>query len=184
MEGDGGVELSAIARDPRLETFHARNVSFRAAGQQEPILKNLHFVIAPSTLTIITGQVGSGKTMLLLGILGELEAIGDLQVSLGSVSFCSQETWLVQASIRQNIIGPKGGGFHNDWYQTIVEACALTRDFEQLTLGDSTNALTLSGGQKQRVVGFKLPSFETHTNRTFPGFSACNICQKTCSFCR
>jgi ABC-type transport system involved in cytochrome bd biosynthesis fused ATPase/permease subunit len=129
-------------------------------------LKQLHFAIAPSTLTVITGKVGSGKSMLLLGILGELEATGDLQVSLGGASFCSQETWLIQASIKQNIIGPEGGNVDDDWYQTVVEACALTRDFQQLSLGDSTNALTLSGGQKQRVVGFNLPPFEAHINKT------------------
>lgn len=127
------------------------------------MLNDLHFAIPPSKLTVITGKVGSGKSMLLLGILGELEATGDLQGSLAGASYCSQQTWLIKASIKQNITGPEGGDVDDDWYHTVVEACALTRDFQQLPLGDNSNALTLSGGQKQRVVSVFLQPFRnTH----------------------
>ncbi|UKZ72509.1 hypothetical protein TrVFT333_000139 [Trichoderma virens FT-333] len=145
------TELSAITFQSRRQAIQATNVSFRVSGQQEPILKNLTFSIEPSTFTIITGKVGSGKSMLLLGILGEMQATGELQGSLAGASYCSQQTWLTKASIKQNIAGPECGIVDDDWYHTVVVACALTRDFQELPLGDNTNALTLSGGQKQRV---------------------------------
>lgn len=154
------IELSVITPHINQEAFQAKGVSFCVTGQQEPILKNLSFSISPSTLTIITGKVGSGKSMLLLGMLGELQATGDLQGSLPDASYCSQQTWLIKASIRQNIAGPEGNNIDDDWYHTVIEACALARDFQQLPFGDNTNALTLSGGQKQRVVSFNLERFK------------------------
>ncbi|KAL7941848.1 P-loop containing nucleoside triphosphate hydrolase protein [Trichoderma barbatum] len=145
------IELLSITPQPKQQDVQEMNVSFRVPVQQEPKLNDLTFTITPFTLTIITGKVGSGKSMLLLGILGELEATGDLQGSLSGVSYCSQQTWLIKSSIKQNIAGPEVIDIDDKWYHTVVDACALTRDFQQLPLGDNTNALTLSGGQKQRV---------------------------------
>ncbi|KAJ3042390.1 hypothetical protein HDV00_007346 [Rhizophlyctis rosea] len=60
----------------------------------------------------------------------------------GGVAFAAQTPWLVNATIRDNIL------FGNVWdeerYHRVVEACALVRDFE--TLG-----VNMSGGQKARV---------------------------------
>lgn len=91
--------------------------------------------------------------MLLLGLLGELDTSGDLRLSSSSVSYCSQQTWLVKGSIKRNIAGPETSDVDEDWYRAVTKACALTRDIEMLPLKDLTNALDLSGGQKQRVVG-------------------------------
>ncbi|RFU77117.1 abc transporter [Trichoderma arundinaceum] len=145
------IELLATTPQHKVQAIRATNVSFHVTGQREPVLKNLQFAIAPYTFTVITGKVGSGKSMLLLGILGELKATGDFQGSFPGVSYCSQQPWLIKAPIKQNITGPEGSDVDDTWYHTVVEACALTRDFQQLPLGDNTNALTLSGGQKQRV---------------------------------
>lgn len=57
IECNHDIELLAMTREPRRDTVRASDVSFRAAGQQEPILKHLYFAIAPSTLTVITGKV-------------------------------------------------------------------------------------------------------------------------------
>ncbi|KAL6910036.1 hypothetical protein GGI43DRAFT_209 [Trichoderma evansii] len=108
------VELVATAPQPQLQAFQATSVSFRVTGQKGPILKNLQFAIAPFTSNVVTGKVGSGKSMFLLGILGELEAIGDFQGSLSGASYCSQRPWLIKGSIKQNIFGPDGRNVDED----------------------------------------------------------------------
>lgn len=50
------------------------------------------------------GSVGTGKSTLLQVILGELELdAGSLTVT-GMVSYASQEPWLFEGSVRQNIV--------------------------------------------------------------------------------
>ncbi len=58
---------------------------------QEPLLKNLNIEISNKELLAIAGPVGSGKTSLLMTILGEIESIkGNLKVS-GSIFYVPQE---------------------------------------------------------------------------------------------
>jgi ATP-binding cassette subfamily C (CFTR/MRP) protein 4 len=58
---------------------------------QEPLLKNLNMEISNKELLAIAGPVGSGKTSLLMTILGEIESIkGNLKVS-GSIFYVPQE---------------------------------------------------------------------------------------------
>ena len=55
------------------------------------LLKNLNFNIHSKELFAIIGSVGSGKTSLLMTILGEIESIkGNMKVS-GSVFYVPQE---------------------------------------------------------------------------------------------
>lgn len=80
-------------------------------------------------------------------MLGELTVISG-QISVGGeISYSSQEPWLFNASIRNNIIF--GNNFDENWYKTVVNACALVKDFTNMPFGD--NGVSLSGGQKARV---------------------------------
>lgn len=125
---------------------------------------NVDFV--NSGLNLIVGPTGSGKTSLLLTILKEMDILeGEVNVSSLSrdsisnkaspscLSYCSQQAWLVNDSIRENIIF--GSDFDKRRYEDVARACALTQDFEVLKDGDHTVAgdmgNKLSGGQKQRV---------------------------------
>ncbi|KND91880.1 Multidrug resistance-associated protein 1 [Tolypocladium ophioglossoides CBS 100239] len=152
------IELSDWQGSPsrdRRALVTTRDASFAVSAGGAPILHNISLNIMPSTLTIVTGNVGSGKSMLLLGLLGELHAIGSVTTSENGAAYCSQSTWLVHGSIRQNILGLSGHGIDETWYQTVVQACALDRDFQQLTAGDQSSmgnkGLALSGGQRHRV---------------------------------
>jgi ATP-binding cassette, subfamily C (CFTR/MRP), member 1 len=110
-----------------------------------------------STITIFTGPVGSGKSTLMKAILGELALDrGDISVSSTNMAYCSQTPWILNTSIQRNICGLRRfSTVDEDWYQSVLHACALDQDMLQLADGDQSTpgsrGLTLSGGQKQRV---------------------------------
>ncbi|KAL3425743.1 ABC transporter [Phlyctema vagabunda] len=121
-------------------------------------------------LNIIAGPTGSGKTSLLMALLGEMSLIKgkvflpggysredvhpDPETGLTeSVAYCAQQAWLVNANIKENILF--SAPFDEKRYKDVIVACALERDLEILDAGDDTlvgeKGITLSGGQKQRI---------------------------------
>jgi ABC-type bacteriocin/lantibiotic exporter with double-glycine peptidase domain len=101
-------------------------------------------------------SVGSGKSTLLKAILGEIEHIsGTRQMRRGiKVAFCDQEPWLLDQSVKENIVGSRL--FDPEWYDRVIDACALAQDIDGFAEGDNTSVgsggSALSGGQKSRVV--------------------------------
>ncbi|KAK3381207.1 putative ABC multidrug transporter [Podospora didyma] len=122
----------------------------------KPVLRNINAQIAKSSLNIVVGSVGSGKSTLCKALLGEIP-FGKGSVVLSTrfphVGFCDQTAFLSNASIRDNIVG--FSPFDATRYAQVVEAAALTFDIDGFPQGDKTNVgsngITLSGGQKQRV---------------------------------
>ncbi|XP_062563883.1 ATP-binding cassette sub-family C member 4-like [Armigeres subalbatus] len=104
-------------------------------------------------LCVVIGPVGSGKSTLLQVILGELEVDqGTVQIN-GSISYASQEPWLFESSVRNNILFVEE--YDEQRYLQVVRICALERDFQLFPHGDQTivgeRGISLSGGQKARV---------------------------------
>ena len=119
-------------------------------------LRNVNTRISKSSLTIVIGSVGSGKSTLCKALLGEIpfsEGSVSLSNRFAHVGFCDQTAFLSNASIRDNIVG--FSPFNSERYSDVIKATALGFDFDTLPLGDRTNVgsdgITLSGGQKQRV---------------------------------
>jgi ATP-binding cassette, subfamily C (CFTR/MRP), member 1 len=114
---------------------------------------NLH--LPGLSLTMVVGPVGCGKSTFLKGLLGEtFTSKGSVQLSTREFAFCDQIPWIRNGTIRENIIGHME--FDEAWYNSVIFACALDTDFQQLPNGDSTTVgskgMKLSGGQRQRVV--------------------------------
>ncbi|KAJ7103247.1 P-loop containing nucleoside triphosphate hydrolase protein [Mycena belliarum] len=109
-------------------------------------------------LTLVSGATGSGKTALLLALLGEMHCV-DGRVHLDKlhhrVAYCAQNPWLEHATIRDNIIFGSAYGYDEHRYQAVIEACALVRDLAVFDAGDMTEVgergVTLSGGQRARI---------------------------------
>jgi ABC-type bacteriocin/lantibiotic exporter with double-glycine peptidase domain len=124
-------------------------------GASEPVLQGVNVTFRRASLNVITGPVASGKSTLLKTLLGEIPLIQGSMCSPSSrYAYCDQTTWLLNDTIRKNILG-----FSNldpDWYAVVIHATALDEDIGSMLLWDQTlvgsNAITLSGGQKQRVV--------------------------------
>jgi ATP-binding cassette subfamily C (CFTR/MRP) protein 1 len=104
-------------------------------------------------LVVVVGMVGSGKSGLLLTILGELPAEQG-SVSLGgSVAYVPQTPWIISDSIRNNILF--GSAFNNEIYGRSIHCANLNVDLSMLPHADHTEigerGINLSGGQRQRV---------------------------------
>lgn len=123
-------------------------------GDQESFtLKNITFRSDPEELTAIIGPVGSGKSSILIALLGELQKIsGDLDLK-GSVFYLSQEPWIFTDTIQQNILF--GNEYDKDKYNTVIKVCCLEQDLKMFANGDlemiGEKGINLSGGQRARV---------------------------------
>uniref|UniRef100_A0A8C4HSN9 ATP-binding cassette sub-family C member 10 n=1 Tax=Dicentrarchus labrax TaxID=13489 RepID=A0A8C4HSN9_DICLA len=112
--------------------------------------------VVSGSLVVVVGKVGCGKSSLLAALTGELSRLsGVVYVADREVGFglASQEPWIQHASVRDNILF--GKDYDPAFYQTVIEACALSDDLNVLPNGDRTevgeNGVTLSGGQKARL---------------------------------
>jgi ABC-type multidrug transport system fused ATPase/permease subunit len=118
---------------------------------------SLHF--PKGQLSLICGRLGSGKSLLLAGLLGEADLLaGRIECprsspdAMGSqeqygikdedwvvpkmLAYVPQQAWLQNASIKDNIV------FSSPWdeqrYQAVLEACSLLSDLQILEDGDQT----------------------------------------------
>lgn len=165
-------EQLVSVRDENSPEIGFQNASFSwTYGESNDFkLRDINISFVKNKLNVIIGQTGSGKTSLLLALLGEMSLLNgkifipgssprdDLVVDsttglTESVAYCSQTAWLLNGTIRENILF--ASAYDEKRYKATVEACGLKRDFEILAAGDKTEigekGITLSGGQKQRV---------------------------------
>ena len=132
-------------------------------------LRDISIEFPSDALTLIVGPTGSGKTSLLMALLGELsllkgsvylpctareEILEDPELGLtDTVAYCAQQAWLLNDTIKNNILF--AAPFNKRRYDHVIMATALEKDLEILDAGDETEVgekgITMSGGQKQRI---------------------------------
>lgn len=121
--------------------------------QYTEVLSDIKFGAAKGRLIGICGQVGSGKSSLLLAALGQLKMINGHILREGSCAYVSQQAWIVNATFKENILF--GNQFDAKRYYQALTVCSLKEDLNMLPGGDETEigerGINLSGGQKQRV---------------------------------
>ncbi|CAO0789946.1 unnamed protein product [Mucor circinelloides] len=184
---------SAVPQDPHQKvdlSFDKATIGWKAAAttttadndtlEESFILKEITAKFPNDQLSLISGATGSGKTLMLLGLLGEAVLIDGhvacprvpladtIESEIGSatadilpedwildraLAYVSQTPWLQNASIRENILF--GLPYIESRYKETLSACALDKDMSILEDGDRTEigekGITLSGGQKARV---------------------------------
>ena len=166
----------ASPNDTRIALQHATltwgttaNASTKGATSSFRLI-DINIVFVVGKLNVIAGSTGSGKTSLLMALLGEMQLLdGMVHIPGGysrqqlrpdpetgfteSVAYCAQQAWLVNATIKENILF--AAPYDVKRYQAVLAACALRRDLQILDAGDQTlvgeKGITLSGGQKQRI---------------------------------
>ena len=114
---------------------------------------NITMHVQRGTLVAIVGRVGSGKSSLLSGLIGEMRKVSGNVTFGGRVAYCSQTAWIQNATLvcqfhqnlyfviydpyqRDNILF--GQEFDKERYWQVVEYCSLLPDLELLADGDLT----------------------------------------------
>ena len=143
-------------------------------GDLRYVLRDLNIAFPEHELSVVSGKTGTGKSLLLAAILGEVDVqSGKINVPMApnsfdrcdhlarkdnwivpsSIAFVAQIPWIENASIKDNILFelPLDDGR----YQKVIDVCALRKDLDMLTDGENTeigaNGINLSGGQRWRV---------------------------------
>ena len=79
-----------------------------------PTLSGVGLEAGPAEMVVVVGAVGSGKTSLLLALLGELPAYASAEMGAadrlrpwegaGRLAYAAQEAWVLSATLRENIL--------------------------------------------------------------------------------
>ncbi|XP_058479502.1 ATP-binding cassette sub-family C member 9 [Solea solea] len=135
-------------------------------GNNLSTLSDINIRIPTGQLTMIVGQVGCGKSSLLLAMLGEMQTFqgqvywskltecdmnheGNVSWSeteesdedVGSknrysVAYATQKSWLLNATVEENITF--GSAFNKQRYKAVIDACSLQPDIDLLPFRDQT----------------------------------------------
>lgn len=155
----GGLELESVCAQWKPDS----------EGDKEPVetearllksnstsnfsINDINLQARPGELILIEGPVGSGKTSLLLTILGEMSITEGTLKRSGTISYVEQEPWILSGTVVENIILKHS--FDQTKFDRIINACGLTDDInrmankEQTILGEK--GVNVSGGQKARI---------------------------------
>ncbi|KAJ3763696.1 hypothetical protein EV360DRAFT_66088 [Lentinula raphanica] len=147
--------------------FHTASFSWSKSrsGTSTPSTRNFILTVPgnlqfkSNALNLVVGPTGSGKTSLLLALLGEMhysplseDSWFNLPRQHG-VSYAAQESWVLNETVKDTILF--GSAFEEERYKKVIYQCALERDLSLFAAGDQTEigekGLTLSGGQKARL---------------------------------
>ncbi|KAI1128256.1 putative ATP-binding cassette transporter [Nemania abortiva] len=116
------------------------------------LVKDVNLSISKGEHIVITGAVGSGKSLLLHAIIGETQAVsGTVKVGDDHIAYCGQTPWLENSTPRENAV--RGALEDEIWQERVIDACALRELFEAKTSGETigSNGAQISGGERQRL---------------------------------
>lgn len=136
------------------ESVRIRDATFTwNKDEDRNVLHDISFTAHKGELSCVVGRVGAGKSSFLSTMLGDLYKIKGEVVLRGTSAYVAQQSWVMNASVRENIVF--GYRWDPAFYDRTIKACALTEDFASLPDGDQTEVgergISLSGGQKARL---------------------------------
>ncbi|KAJ1856297.1 hypothetical protein GGH12_004868 [Coemansia sp. RSA 1822] len=159
----GEIDFAAIEREPYDRDapststddvlVSVENGTFKWLSADTPTLHGVSIQCKRDELVAVIGRVGAGKSSLVSAILGDMiKCNGSVRIR-GSIAYVPQQAWILNATLRDNILF--GSQFDQEFYERVIDACALRPDLDMLPAGDMTEigekGINLSGGQKARV---------------------------------
>eukprot|EP00051_Salpingoeca_urceolata_P018547 m.260888 g.260888 ORF g.260888 m.260888 type:complete len:1419 (-) comp19220_c0_seq3:108-4364(-) len=151
--GSGAKKPSQTAAKATAEQPAARPLGDNEARADAVVLHDITLSVRLGELVGICGRVGSGKSSLLSGILGQMKLVTGQVFANDDVAYVSQQAWIQSITVRDNILF--GQPYDKEKYNRILDVCCLKEDLDILAAGDETEigerGINLSGGQKQRV---------------------------------
>ena len=120
---------------PKKSSF----VYHEASGPNSFHLEDMKVNFPDKGLSLIIGPTGSGKTSLILSLLGEMKCLkggSSLKSIYSEIAYASQNVWLLNATIKDNILF--GEPYNEAKYLQVINCCALMVDLQNLPAGDST----------------------------------------------
>jgi ABC-type multidrug transport system fused ATPase/permease subunit len=185
---DAWVSIKRIAEylnapDKEIVTVPGEKISFEDATIAWPTdeisdetfqLRKMNLDFPRGELSVISGKTGSGKSLILSALLGEVEVL-DGKITLpkspsvaerndkaankgnwilpSAVAYVPQIPWIENCSLKDNVLF--GLPYDESRYKEVIQACALQKDLEILVDGDRTEigprGINLSGGQCWRL---------------------------------
>ncbi|KAI8624244.1 P-loop containing nucleoside triphosphate hydrolase protein [Xylariaceae sp. FL1651] len=176
-----GAEISKITKDADEISFD--NASIAWPSESDPassdessryVLRDISVTFPKGELSVISGKTGSGKSLMLAAILGEVDILAgsiarprvpplherhdgkankENWIIPGAIAYVAQIPWIENATVKENILF--GLPYDEIRYKKTIEVCALTKDIEMFSDGEETeigaNGINLSGGQKWRI---------------------------------
>ncbi|KAI5056210.1 hypothetical protein GOP47_0029731 [Adiantum capillus-veneris] len=154
QEIDKKAVLRSVAEDESSMAIEIHDSCFSwDACSIKPTLTVHQLLITRGSKVAVCGQVGSGKSSLISCILGEIPKISGRVQVYGNIAYVAQTAWIQSGKVEDNILF--GKPMDRQKYNTVLTACALTKDIELFSHGDQTEigerGINLSGGQKQRI---------------------------------
>lgn len=150
---------------PPLETLEVKNLTLGYA--ENPVLKNVSFQVQRGRILALVGPIGSGKTTMLEGLLGELKPIeGEItwngmnidsisyKTRMEKIGYVPQESLLFSTSIYENVrLGDET--VTSDVIYKSLHTVQLQDEIQKFPEQEHTfigqRGVELSGGQKQRL---------------------------------
>ncbi|KAJ8331089.1 hypothetical protein O5D80_001098 [Batrachochytrium dendrobatidis] len=109
--------------------------------------------IPQKCLVAVVGAVGSGKSSMLSALISDMCKVSGQANIYGSISYCSQEPWIITGTIEDNILFNKESARAN--IPMALSASCLELDLKGMEFGLGTQigekGINLSGGQRARI---------------------------------
>ncbi|XP_054158179.1 ATP-binding cassette sub-family C member 4-like, partial [Oppia nitens] len=116
-------------------------------------IKDITVSLTSGELLAVIGPVGSGKSSFLMSLLNEIQVTSGRVAVRGSVAYASQESWIFNSTVQQNITF--GKPYEINRFKEVISVCAMNRDLKMFPFGERSlvgeRGVTLSGGQKARI---------------------------------
>eukprot|EP01080_Neovahlkampfia_damariscottae_P009457 gene9457-1663_t len=146
------IEPMSIQYDYKYD-INIKNATFKWPGEDSFHLSNISFKCPKHKLIFVIGNLGSGKSSLLEGIIGEMKLISGTSKISNSLAYSPQVSWIQNETLKENILF--GLPYDKEKYERILEKCCLLPDLDLLPNRDESEigekGYNLSGGQKQRL---------------------------------